>query len=356
MPSATEERTEIGRGTYGVVELVTKDGKRWVEKKGICKNTADPLIEADTLKWIYDTNERNEASQHCVEYLKHEIVLGGPGKPPQIVLHMTPYRCDAYDFMLEREKKKIWHDDTIISIFKQLKDALHWLHSKAVIHFDLTLKNTLINTPQTGENASQFHLVISDFGTAIKKPTPANRTLQHCFISNFRRTLTLPVTSLTSRDPLFFGDNFDGTMAEFKKKLPNCITYDMIRLSGATQQKRNDLPAAKTLREAPADTATSEAIQTYVNQLWLLGCHADRFALHASLALLLTHHPHYVSNQRQLREWPLLRKAMTIDPDHRQDITVSDLHSLLTLTRSDAAKTHSLTSRNNQAQKRMRFK
>ena len=54
MPSATEEKTEIGRGTYGVVELVTKGGKRWGEKKGICKNTADPLIEADFLKLFAD--------------------------------------------------------------------------------------------------------------------------------------------------------------------------------------------------------------------------------------------------------------------------------------------------------------
>ena len=322
MPPSTEKRREVGRGAFGVVELVETNEKRWTEKKGIMHNQV-PLNEAKSLQWIYSHHERNEAAKYCVEYFRHEVIPKTAHAPGSVILHMAPYASDGHNFITKLAQKKELYNNIIISIFEQMKGALDWLHTKGVLHFDLTWRNTLINSVKTEKGALKPYLVISDFGSAMIKPHHTKSIEQEGSILAFQHITVAPVTSVTSRDPLFFGHNFSSVMTELKGYTSWWANYNIIRESGASQASLEQLPETLTINSAPPIIEK----HAFINKLWALGCHADYFALHACLGFILAHHPHYAKNQDQYK--PLLSNAMAIKPSDRQEITVSNLRSLL---------------------------
>ena len=143
----------IGRGGYAVVYEVEKDGERFALK--VACQTERSLDPKQT-----DARARREAA--CLQLLNHRYIIRmrGQGRWPDTLSGFHYIVLDFVDgYTLAR-----WVERThptpheVVVLFLKLFDALEHMHSKNVLHRDLSLRNIMVT--KDGEP------VIIDFGAA----------------------------------------------------------------------------------------------------------------------------------------------------------------------------------------------
>jgi serine/threonine-protein kinase len=143
----------IGRGGYAVVYEVEKDGQRFALKLACqTERSLDPK----------QTDARAQREAACLQLLNHRhiIRMRGQGRWPDTLSGFHYIVLDFVDgYTLAR-----WVERTnptpheVVVLFLKLFDALEHMHSKNVLHRDLSLRNIMVT--KDGEP------VIIDFGAA----------------------------------------------------------------------------------------------------------------------------------------------------------------------------------------------
>lgn len=83
--------------------------------------------------------------------------------PKILYIYMQKYICDLSDYMLE--KHHTFTEKIILDFFIQICDAVKYLHSHKIAHYDIKLENFLIDN---SDNIEFPTLVLADFGFAEK--------------------------------------------------------------------------------------------------------------------------------------------------------------------------------------------
>jgi serine/threonine protein kinase len=78
-----------------------------------------------------------------------------------LYLYMQKYICDLSDYMLERYSS--FTEKIILDFFIQMVDAVKYLHSHKIAHFDIKLENFLVDN---SDNIEYPTIMLSDFGFA----------------------------------------------------------------------------------------------------------------------------------------------------------------------------------------------
>jgi 5'-AMP-activated protein kinase catalytic alpha subunit len=78
-----------------------------------------------------------------------------------LYLYMKKYICDLSDYMLERQST--FTEKIILDFFIQMVEAVKYLHSNKIAHFDIKLENFLIDN---SDNIEYPTIMLTDFGFA----------------------------------------------------------------------------------------------------------------------------------------------------------------------------------------------
>ena len=168
-------------GNYQVLDLLGKGGFACVYRALACKTGQYVAIKMIDKKLMKSANMagrvRNEAEIHC--QLKHpSIVELYSYFEDKNYVYMVMELCakgELYTFM--RANQKIFNEVEASKIFKQIIEAVVYLHSHGIIHRDLSLANLLLTNNES--------VKISDFGLATRMKDSKDQHFTMCGTPNF---------------------------------------------------------------------------------------------------------------------------------------------------------------------------
>jgi serine/threonine protein kinase len=203
---------KLGHGAFGIVSLYKNTcGEHVVVKKLrtkhfkssnayiMFKNEGRILsnLTHDNIRALYDFTEDRMTLEYCKG-------------------------CDMFDYLGALKLKLSY--ETIIHLFMQLVDAIHYIHSKNIAHLDIKLENIMIDT-----ETNKIKLI--DFGHATDTETISNLGGTHPYIApeGFSKTPIIAVKAdiwslgiilyefITSTIPWEFSNKVDSTFFEYSR-------------------------------------------------------------------------------------------------------------------------------------------
>ncbi|KAL3123825.1 hypothetical protein niasHT_010038 [Heterodera trifolii] len=149
---------QIGNGTFGSVKLATQKGTGLMAvSKFICK---DKVLPESWIQCPKRSNKMVPIEVHLLESLNHPNIVRVLGvfendKYYQLVMEKCGYGMDLFEFIDHQPKM----DEPLISyIFRQIVNAVDYLHKKHIVHRDLKDENVIID--------QNFGCKLIDFGSA----------------------------------------------------------------------------------------------------------------------------------------------------------------------------------------------
>ena len=166
---------------YQVLDLLGKGGFACVYRALACKTGQYVAIKMIDKKLMKSANMagrvRNEAEIHC--QLKHpSIVELYSYFEDKNYVYMVMELCakgELYTFM--RTNQKVFNEVEASRMFKQIIEAVIYLHSHGIIHRDLSLANLLLTNNES--------VKISDFGLATRMKDLKDQHFTMCGTPNF---------------------------------------------------------------------------------------------------------------------------------------------------------------------------
>jgi len=169
--------SQSSRG-FSVVDLVEEDssGRLLALKRIACHGTQD---EAGALREV--EVHRQVQHPHLIELLGHRVVaLRGAqlGPSSELQLLLPYYNRGSLAYELERRQQGGNHlsERLLLTIFKQVAEAVKALHEAGFAHRDIKPHNVLLS--------DDFSAILMDLGSATAAKVQVNATKKPSFLKN----------------------------------------------------------------------------------------------------------------------------------------------------------------------------
>ena len=154
----------IGKGSYGKVICVKREASVHVEKRVSIGNQEDQRFLFYELSLLRNLNnlakeesvEEETKEKPVVELLSEDLLCHGAYEEAKFIfIKLKFYKGD-----LSKYRRSIQSDEDLkVSVVRQLKNSLVWLHEKKTAHMDIKPQNILIS--------EEGHICLCDFGMSF---------------------------------------------------------------------------------------------------------------------------------------------------------------------------------------------